>query len=210
MLPDTPEVRAEFAKIMQFVSRSITKTALDDDVLEAYWFFLAQKFDTMQEFKEAAANVGGSWEYGRMPEPAHFIEASKNATDIEAIAHKAYNAAKEAAIRVGVYENIEFSDPFIAETILTLFGSWKEFHDKVAYFDSDDTWIKKDFIDAYKRIAKAGNVRDAKLIGYLRSDFKEPKLIACDYEAPKAKIQKQPAIAASVLRKLPNKKVANG
>ena len=210
MLPDTPEVRAEFAKIMQFVSRSVTGNALDDDVLEAYWFVLADEFDSTKELGSVAKKLLGSWSYSYMPKPAHFIEASKNATDIEAIAHKAYNTAKEAAIRVGVYENIEFSDPFIAETILTLFGSWKEFHDKVAYFDSDNTWTRKDFIDTYKRIAKAGKVRGTKLIGYLKSDFKEPKLIACDYEPPKAKVQERPAIAASVLHKLPNKRVANG
>lgn len=208
MLPDTPQTRAEFAKIMQLVSRSITGAALDDDVLEAYWFVLADEFESTQELGSVAKKLLGSWSYSYMPKPAHFIEAKSNSTDIEAIAHKAYNTAKEAAISVGVYENIEFGDQFIAETILTLFGSWKEFHDKVAYFDSDDTWIKKDFIDAYKRIAKAGRVRDAKLVGYLKSEFKNPKLIDCDYEAPT--IQERPAIAASVMRKLPNKRVANG
>jgi len=210
MLPDTPQTRAKFAKIMQLVSRCITGDALDDDVLEAYWFFLAKEFDTMQEFEDAADKIGRSWEYSYMPIPGHFIKAKNSVADIEAIAHKAYNTAKDAAIRVGVYENIEFGDPFIAETILTLFGSWKEFHDKVAYFDSDDTWIKKDFIDAYKRIARAGKVRDAKLMGYLKSDFKDPKLIACDYEAPKAITQERPAIAANVMQKLPNKRVENG
>jgi len=210
MLPDTIEARAEFAKIMQFVSRSITGAALDDDVLEAYWFVLAEEFDTTQELGNVAKKLLSYWSFGYMPKPAHFIEAKKSAANLEEIAHKAYNTAKSAAIHVGVYENIEFGDPFIAETILTLFGSWKEFHDKVAYFDSDDTWVKKDFIDAYKRIARAGKVRDAKLMGYLKSDFKDPKLIACDYEAPKAKIQERPAIASSVLRKLPNKRVANG
>lgn len=136
MLPDTIEARAEFAKIMQFVSRSITGAALDDDVLEAYWFVLADEFESTQEFGSVAKKLLCSWSFGYMPKPAHFIEAAQGTEDYELIATKAYNKAKEAAISYGVYHNLEFDDPFIAETILTLFASWKEFHDQVAYLDS--------------------------------------------------------------------------
>ncbi|BCD59616.1 MULTISPECIES: hypothetical protein [unclassified Nitratiruptor] len=210
MLADTVETRAEFAKILQFVSRSVTGDSLSDDVLESYWFVLQDEFSSTREFGEAAKKLLKSWNYSYMPKPAHFIQALQNETDLDLIANKAYTTAKATAINIGVYENIEFDDPFIAETIFTLFGSWKEFHDHVAYFNSDDTWIKKDFVDAYKRIAKAGNIRGTKLVGYLKSDFKEPKLIHCDYLPPKVRQEQQKQIATSVLRKIPNKRVVNG
>ena len=210
MLPDTIEARAEFAMIMQFISRSITKKVLDDDVLEAYWFFLAKKFDTMQEFKETAEKLGSSWLYSYMPNPGHFAEAAQGAEDYELIATKAYSKAKEAAISYGVYHNLEFDDPFIAETTLTLFASWKEFHDHVAYRDSDDTWVKRDFVRTYKSIAKNGRTSGKKLVGYLQEDFTSPIQISCDYESPKVKREERPAIASNVLRALPNKRVQNG
>ncbi|BCD61731.1 hypothetical protein NrS5_27 [Nitratiruptor phage NrS-5] len=183
---------------------------IDKDVIKLYWEVLQDEFEDMGEFKKAAAKLLKSWSYSYMPKPAHFIQALQNETDLELIANKAYTTAKAAAIQIGVYENIEFNDHFIAETIITLFGSWKEFHDSVAYFDSDDTWIKKDFITTYKRIAKAGNVRGTKLVGYLKSDFKEPKLIHCDYIPPRVRQEQQKQIASSVLKKIPNKRVVNG
>ena len=210
MLPDTPQVRAEFAKIMQLVSRSVTGAALDDDVLEAYWFVLADEFDSTKELGSVAKKLLGSWSYSYMPKPAHFIEAAQGSENYELIATKAYGKAKEAAISYGVYHNLEFDDPFIAETILTLFGSWKEFHDHVAYRDSDDTWVKRDFIRIYKAIAKNGQTSGKKLIGYLQEEFTSPIQIFCDYEPPKTNIQQQPAIANNVLRRIPNKRVQNG
>ena len=209
MLPDTIESRAKFAKIMQLVSRSITGAALDDDVLEAYWFFLAKEFDTMQEFEDAADKIGRSWEYSYMPKPGHFTRA-QGIEDYELIATKAYSKAKEAAISYGVYHNLEFHDPFIAETILTLFASWKEFHDHVAYRDSDDTWVKRDFVRTYKAIAKNGHTSGKKLIGYLQEEFSNPIQVFCDYKPPKAEREERPAIASNVLRVLPNKRVQNG
>jgi len=175
-----------------------------------YWEVLKDEFVSIEEFKQASAKLLKSWSYSYMPKPAHFIQALGGDDDLELIAQKAYAKAKETAIAYGVYKNLEFDDPFIAETILTLFGSFKEFHDHVAYIDRDDTWTKKDFIETYKKIAKNGRVSGKKLIGYLQKNFTEPIAIHCDYMPPKVRQEQQKVICTKVKELLPNKRVVNG
>ena len=76
----------------------------------------------------------------------------------------------------------EFEDPLIADVIYGEFGGWFEFHEEVAYADSDDTWAKRDFLKSYKRKAKNKRLKGAKLIGYGNSP--KPLKIACNYNIP--------------------------
>ncbi len=201
--------KKEFAATIIALGKSFG-VDVDKELIKLYWMVLQDEFETIEDFKQAASKLLKTWQYSYMPKPAHFIEAVQGSENYELIATKAYGKAKEAAISYGVYHNLEFDDPFIAETILTLFASWKEFHDHVAYRDSDDTWVKRDFIRIYKAIAKNGQTSGKKLIGYLQEEFTSPIQIFCDYEPPKTKIQQQPAIANNVLKVLPNKRVQNG
>ena len=194
-----------FAKHIAGVGLSFDKELKPEQIL-IYWEVLKEEFESIEDFKKAVAKLLKSWRYSYMPKPAHFIEAAQDTEELELIALKAYNKAKETAIAYGVYKNLEFDDPFIAETILTLFGSFKEFHDNVAYADSDDTWVKRDFITLYKKIAKNQKVSGKKLIGYLQKNFSEPIVIHCDYVPPRAR-QKYQEIALKVKELLPNKRV---
>ena len=204
---DTVENRAKFAEILQFVSRSITGEGLPADVIESYWFVLADEFETPREFGEVAKQVLKTWPNGYMPKPAHFIQATR--MDLELIAEQAYNSAKIAAIRYGVYKNIEFEDKAIETTIATLFLSFKEFHDRVAFIDSDDIWIKKDFIRTYKAVVKNKALKPIKLIGYLQSEFKDPVVVGADYSLPLLGVQAAQALPSGRVGELV-KKVASG
>ncbi|NPA64465.1 MAG: hypothetical protein GXO16_05780 [Epsilonproteobacteria bacterium] len=171
----------KFSAYLAGIAMTFDKT-LDPMQINLYFEVLKDEFETFAEFKVAADNLLKTWFYSYMPKPAHFIQATQ--MDLELIAEQAYSAAKTAAIRHGVYKNIEFEDRAIETTILTLFTSWKEFHDRVAYIDSDDTWVKKDFIRTYKAIVKNKALKPIKLIGYLQSEFKDPVVVASEYTPP--------------------------
>ena len=200
--------KKEFAATIIALGKSFG-VDVDKELIKLYWMVLQDEFETIEDFKQAASKLLKTWKYSYMPKPAHFIEAGQNAMDIEVIAYKAYGKAKEAAISYGIYHNLEFDDPFIAETILTLFANWQEFHNHVAYRDSDDKWVKRDFIRIYKAIAKNGQISGKKLIGYLQEEFTSPIQICCDYTPPKVKHEERQAIASNVLVP-PNKRVQNG
>ncbi len=188
---DTVENRAKFAEILQFVSRSITGDSLPADVIASYWFVLSDEFDTPEQFGEKARALLKTWPYSYMPKPAHFINATQD--DLDLIAEKAYSTAKQAAITHGVYKNIEFEDKAIEATIAAMFTGFKEFHDHVAYVDSDDKWVKRDFVKTYKAVVRNKALKPVKLIGYLQSEFKDPTVVASDYTPPLAGYQPQDA-----------------
>jgi len=178
-----------FAKTLQFVSKTLINKAVDSQTIEAYWFVLADEFNSIKEFQEATKKILKTWAYSYLPKPANFIEMKNNnkKQDLEIIALKAYVGCKNVAVRFGVYADFEFEDKIIHDVITFAFGSWKNFHDKVAYKDSDDTWAKKEFIKAYINFAKRGVIEYKKLDGYLT----ENKLIKvkCNYQVPKTEFK---------------------
>jgi len=136
-----------------------------------------------EEFKKAITKLLSTWEYSYMPKPKHILDmTAPDSADIEEIANRAYKTAKETAIYQGCYISPDFEDEIISDVIDSYFGSWFNFHNKVAYRDSDDTFVKKDFIRAYKRKAETKNIRAVKLIGYGANP--RDLSIKADYELP--------------------------
>lgn len=171
--------KIEFAQVLQFVAITIKGKELSDKELLAYYFALSDEFESIEEFKAFAKKLIKEWKYSYMPKPAHFIEVSFFSDDeIEETAYKAYQLARKTAIDEGCYVSPEFDDPIIADVINNIFGGWFEFHNEVAYLDSDDTWVKKDFIKSYKRKMKNKNIKGTKLVGYLNP---KPLKVKCEY-----------------------------
>jgi len=157
---------------------------MPSEILMSYYKRLNEELDD-DSFLRAISNLRNNWEsYGKSyPTKLEFIRASKiNNDELEDIALRAYNLAKETAIYQGCYISPDFEDEIISDVIDSYFGSWFNFHNRVAYRDSDDTFVKKDFIRAYKQKAKTKKIKKVKLIGY----GPNPKdlSIKADYELP--------------------------
>ena len=181
---------------------------MDKQTLISYYERLSEELDD-KSFLKAIERLRKEWApYGRTyPNKLEFIRAAELSDgEIEEAANLAYQLAKETAIFEGPYINPDFEDPLIADVIKEEFGSWFDFHNEVAYANSDDTWARRDFIDAYKRKAKNKSVRKIKLIGYGRNP--RPLKIACNYNIP-VKTEKPKQIenrATNMAIELANKK----
>jgi len=157
---------------------------MPSEILMSYYKRLNEELDD-SSFLRAISNLRNNWEsYGKpYPTKLEFIRASKiNNDELEDIALRAYNLARETAIYQGCYISPDFEDEIIADVIDSYFGSWFNFHNKVAYRDSDDTFVKKDFIRAYKRKAETKKIKKVKLIGY--GPNPRDLSIKADYELP--------------------------
>jgi len=157
---------------------------MSSDILMSYYNRLNEELDD-NSFLRAISSLRKSWEsYGKpYPTKLEFIRASvADSADIEEIANRAYKLAKDTAIYQGCYISPDFEDKIIADVIDSYFGSWFNFHNRVAYRDSDDTFVRKDFIRAYKRKAETKNIRVVKLIGY--GNNPRSLKIKADYELP--------------------------
>ena len=157
---------------------------MDRETFMSYYERLSEEMDD-EGFLRAVERLRKEWKpYGKnYPTKLEFIRASELSDDeIEEAANFAYQLAKETAVFEGAYISPDFDDPLIADVINEKFRSWFEFHNEVAYADSDDTWAKRDFIETYKRKAKNKKVRKVKLIGY----GKNPRAlkISCNYNIP--------------------------
>ena len=157
---------------------------MDRETFMSYYERLSEEMDD-EGFLRAIERLRKEWKpYGKnYPTKLEFIRASELSDDeIEEAANFAYQLAKETAIFEGAYISPDFDDPLIADVINEKFRSWFEFHNEVAYADSDDTWAKRDFIETYKRKAKNKKIRKVKLIGY----GKNPRAlkISCNYNIP--------------------------
>ena len=184
--------RIEFAKVLQFVAIGINGKELSDKELTAYYFALADEFENIEELKTSAKKILKEWKYSYMPKPAHFIQTKyPSDAEVKDIAKKAYNLAKEIAILEGPYTSPNFEDPLIADVIRTICSGWFEFHNSVAYPDSNDTWIKKAFVESYIGRIKNKKVEGVKLVGYLNP---KPLEVECNYTIP-LKINKVKVIA---------------
>jgi len=165
---------------------------MDKQTLISYYERLSEELDD-ENFLRAIERLRREWTpYGRpYPSKLEFIRAAGlSDAEIEEAANLAYQVAKETAIFEGSYVSPDFEDPLIADVINEKFGSWFDFHNEVAYANSDDTWAKRDFIDTYKRKAKNKRVRGVKLIGYGKNP--RPLKIACNYNIPvRVKDEKQ-------------------
>ena len=176
----TPEVfTIEMRKFLDDINSN-----MDKETLISYYERLSEEMDD-ESFLRAVNRLRKEWQaYGRdYPTKLEFIRAAEISDDeIEEAANEAYQLAKKVAIYKGAYISPEFEDPLIADVINEKFGGWFEFHNEVAYADSDDTWAKRDFIENYKRKAKNKRLKGAKLIGYGNSP--KPLKIACNYSIP--------------------------
>jgi len=157
---------------------------MDRETFMSYYERLSEEMDD-EGFLRAVERLRKEWKpYGKnYPTKLEFIRASELSDDeIEEAANFAYQLAKETAVFEGAYISPDFDDPLIADVINEKFRSWFEFHNEVAYADSDDTWAKRDFIETYKRKAKNKKIRKVKLIGY----GKNPRAlkISCNYNIP--------------------------
>jgi len=191
--------KAKFAEILQFVAVGIIGKKLNDIEIMAYYFALADEFENIEEFKTSAKKVIKSWNYSYMPKPAHFIQTKyPSDAEVKDIALKAYNLAKEVTINAGVYTSPDFEDPLIADVIRTICSGWFEFHNSVAYPDSDDTWIKKAFVESYIGRIKNKKVEGVKLVGYLNP---KPLKVECNYIIP---LKKTKAIANNTNKTMQN------
>jgi len=138
--------QVRFKQVMTVLCENYGKE-LSEGLIKLYWTALSELTD--DDFaKRAYSHIRSSRFF---PTVADFLDDSD---DIDIEASKAYVTAKEAAIEVGVYKNVDFEDKAITATIEGLFGTFKEFHDLVAYPDRDDTFVRKEFIDYYKKIKK--------------------------------------------------------
>jgi len=176
----TPEVfTIEMRKFLDDISAN-----MDKETLISYYERLSEEMND-EEFLRAIKRLRKEWKpYGRnYPTKLEFIRAAEiSDEDIEEAANLAYQLAKETAIFKGAYISPDFDDPIIADVISEKFGGWFEFHNEVAYADSEDTWAKKDFIESYKRKAKNKRARKVRLIGYGKNP--RPLKITCNYTIP--------------------------
>jgi hypothetical protein len=176
----TPELFAvEIRKFLDDIDAN-----MDETTLVSYYERLNEELDD-ESFLKAVERLRREWTpYGKpYPSKLEFIRAAELSEDeIEEAANFAYQLAKETAIFEGSYVSPDFEDPLIADVINEKFGSWFDFHNEVAYLDSDDTWAKRDFIESYKRKAKNKRVKKVKLIGYGKNP--RPLRIKCNYNIP--------------------------
>ena len=181
---------------------------MDKQTFMSYYERLSEELDD-EEFLRAIDRLGKEWKpYGRdYPTKLEFIRAAELSDDeIEEAASLAYQLAKKIAINQGCYVSPDFDDLIIADVINEKFGGWFEFHNEVAYVNSDDTWAKRDFIDTYKRKARNKKAKRTKLIGYGNSP--RPLKIACNYNIP-VKVINSPAIenkTSTLVKSLANAK----
>lgn len=131
-----------------------------------YFKRLNEEFDN-KSFLRAVNRLRDEWQpYGReYPSVAEFLRAGRMSDEeIEEIANIAYQSAKDTAIKNSCYVTPEFEDALIAD-VIDLLGGWIKFQNGVAYIDSDDTFLRKDFIRLYKNKARNKSLRRVKLHG---------------------------------------------
>lgn len=168
---------------------------LTEATAEIYYETLKKEFKDDEHFKQSIRNVALNWRYSYFPRPAQIIDAGGMSDDeIELLAHKAYQSAKNVAIVDGVYNSPDFQDKIINDVIDTL-GGWKYFNARVAYIDSNDEKTKILFVRLYKQVAKNKTVRNVSLVGYARN----PKrfVVNAKYEIARIELENDKKIAIS-------------
>jgi len=171
----------KFAELMQFLAIKfnnqkawdIEKRKLTKEELRMYFFYLQDEFEDINQFAEVVKHIGKKQSYGRMPDPADFIQVKKELfeltdKELEVLAREAYNTAFDAVFLVGS-NTPDFEDKLINATINKI-GGWIKFHDYSAYSNTHEDLkrredMRKQFEYWYKLLFAIQKVTDVKLVG---------------------------------------------
>ena len=119
---------------------SYYKADLSTEIIALYYENL--KDFSIEEFIKAKSKILKTRKFSNMPSIAEFIENLEGDADEKAL--NAWDEVLKAMDKFGAYESVAFKDTAIAKAILNI-GGWIELN------NADDlTWLKKDFIKAYK------------------------------------------------------------
>lgn len=118
---------------------------------KAYWRFLRD----LPAERVLPAIVECCHESRFMPTVADIRERAGVRTTEERAIH-AWTTAICAVGSLGPYKHVDFADSAINETIRS-FGGWVTFCQLFDHGPVDEKWARKDFIAAYKQIAKSNN-----------------------------------------------------
>lgn len=120
---------------------SATKTEIYFNILEEY---------PIEKIKKGVTNIVKKRVYSSFPKPADIIEAIEGSYgDIEERALNCFIEAKQAIMRYGIYEHVNF-DPIVNKTIDSL-GTWQEW---CLTPENEWTWKGKDFVKRYNTFFK--------------------------------------------------------
>lgn len=123
---------------------SYYKADLSTEIIALYYENL--KDFSIEEFIKAKSKILKTRKFSNMPSIAEFIENLEGDADEKAL--NAWDEVLKAMDKFGAYESVAFKDTAITKAILNI-GGWIELN------NADDlTWLKKDFIRAYKAYCK--------------------------------------------------------
>jgi len=124
--------------------------------IEIYWEALKEY--SLDDIKKAVNNIIKTHVYATFPKPAQFIEYIEPSEELEFKAEKGLKEWVDVYCDRGIYENVEFKDPIVAQ-VCQHYGGWVAIC-KSFPRDSDDDSIDrrlwyKDFKMIYKGYARA-------------------------------------------------------
>ena len=140
------ERKIAFAEVFATVG-VIYQKPMTDEHLRAYWLVL-QDVPIDELKKNAMAHIATQkW----FPLPCELMNANEDADAI-----RAWDAATAAIHHHGMYRHVNFEDSTVNAVIRHL-GGWPEF---CAMEPTQESWLRKEFVKAYKGLAKSGVSRE--------------------------------------------------
>jgi len=160
--------RIEFSKYLLGLS-ILFEEQLTKERVQIYWGVLKDEFVDLDEFKETMNRLLKTWPYRYFPLPSHILQSKVDKTEIDVIAHKAWNRVMDAIMYGSANSNPIFEDPVIISTINSM-GGWKEVYNRAAYSYTNEDYerrqkCKDEFVYLYKRLAKKPEMLELKLNG---------------------------------------------
>ncbi|MFZ9077492.1 MAG: DUF6475 domain-containing protein [Alphaproteobacteria bacterium] len=150
---DARQQKLRFAAVIEQLGVIYGKE-IDELLLRSYWDVLGEQ-DVNQTSMRAKRHAQVSRFF---PKPSELMQEATNCK-----AMKAWTHASEVAEKIGSYRSIDFEDRVI-NAVIRYMGGWPKF---CAIESNDESWRRKEFLEAYELLAEDSEIETTALIAPL-------------------------------------------
>ena len=130
-------------------------------------YFIALKQFPIYQVERALEKVVLSCKF--FPRPAEIVEFISGCSGkIEDVAHAQADAVINAIRKKGSYKSVKFKDQITTTVIQNTFSGWIKMCSES--LELNEKWIRKDFVEAYKRYAALGVKSDHHFAGLIEAE----------------------------------------
>lgn len=151
-------VKADFVNLMMSMGEVFDKQVTEAQLDIYYEIF---KDFSFEQIKKAFYSCLRTHRYNTLPKPADILSFLEGTQDDRAL--MAWLEVKEAVIKAGYYQTVEFRDPIISHCLEEL-GGWMAF---CSCQKDELPFIEKRFMDLYRLFEKRGTSLPVKLVGFI-------------------------------------------